>query len=56
MMIATKNPFLLMKVLGHTELSTTERYQHHEVAGVGELMDERNRLRHSLRHSEGMLQ
>ena len=50
-MTATKNPFLVMKLLGHTELRTTERYQHHDVAGVGDLMNARNELRHSSRHS-----
>lgn len=27
-MKATKDPFMTMRLLGHTELSTTERYQH----------------------------
>jgi integrase len=44
-MKATRNAFLVMKALGHTELSTTARYQHHDLDGVGELMNERNRAR-----------
>lgn len=44
-MRATGNAFMVMKALGHTELSTTQRYQHHELAGIGELMNERNRAR-----------
>jgi len=50
-MEATKNPFQVMRMLGHADLSTTRRYQHHDIAGVGELMDARNELRHNLRHS-----
>lgn len=55
-MNATRNPFITMRLLGHTELATTERYRHPEIAHVGELMDERNRLRHNLRHSPELLQ
>ena len=44
-MSATKNPFLVMKALGHTELSTTERYQHHDILDLGAHMNERNRKR-----------
>ena len=59
-MQATKNPFLTMKLLGHTELSTTSIYQHPEMDGIGALMNERNRSRanlcHSSCHSGGMLQ
>jgi hypothetical protein len=47
----TKNPFLAMKLLGRTKLDTTRRYQHHDIAEVGGLMDARNELRHNLRHS-----
>ena len=44
-MTATKNPFLVMKALGHTELSTTQRYQHHDIVELGAHMNERNRKR-----------
>lgn len=44
-MDATKNAFLVMKALGHTELSTTERYQHHDIAQLGEQMNLRNERR-----------
>jgi site-specific recombinase XerC len=50
-MEATKNPFQVMRMLGHANLSTTRRYQHHDIAEVGSLMDARNELRHNLRHS-----
>lgn len=55
-MQATKDPFLTMKLLGHTELSTTERYQHPNMGMIGALMDERNQLRHNSRHTGQMLQ
>lgn len=55
-MHATKDPFLTMRLLGHTELSTTERYQHPNLEMIGTLMDERNQLRHTLRHSQEMVQ
>lgn len=44
-MTATKNPFLVMKALGHTELSTTQRYQHHDIVELGEHMNVRNARR-----------
>jgi integrase len=50
-MEATKNPFKVMKMMGHTTLSTTQRYQHHDIAEVGKLMDGRNESRRNLRHS-----
>lgn len=53
---ATKDPFLTMKLMGHTEISTTERYQHPNMGMIGALMDERNLLRHNLRHTGQMLQ
>lgn len=37
-MEATNNQFQLMKVMGHTTVKTTQRYQHHETAGVGKLL------------------
>jgi integrase len=50
-MEATKNPFKVMRMMGHTSLSTTHRYQHHDIAEVGKLMDARNEARHNLRRS-----
>lgn len=50
-MYATKDPFLTMRILGHTELSTTARYQHPDMARIGALMDERNQSRSDLRHN-----
>jgi integrase len=50
-MEATKNPFKVMKMLGHTSLGTTVRYQHHEIAEIGRLMDVRNAERHNSRHT-----
>jgi integrase len=44
-MDATKNPFLVMKLLGHTELGTTRRYQHPKLDKVVELMNLRNEKR-----------
>ena len=44
-MKATKNPFLVMKAMGHTDLKTTERYQHHEIVELGSHMNERNARR-----------
>lgn len=32
----TRNPFLLLPLMGHTDLATTSRYQHHDIAGVGD--------------------
>ena len=55
-MHATKDPFMTMKLLGHTELSTTERYQHPNMDMVGALMNERNQLRHISRHTGQMVQ
>lgn len=55
-MRVTKDPFLTMKLLGHTELSTTERYQHPDMGLIGAMMDERNELRHNSRHSREMVQ
>lgn len=55
-MRATKDPFLTMRLLGHTELSTTERYQHPDIGMIGAMIDERNELRHKLRHSREMVQ
>jgi hypothetical protein len=45
-MDATKNQFQVMKIMGHTTLKTTGRYQHHETAGVGKLLEEARSLRH----------
>lgn len=47
-MTMTKNPFLVMKALGHTELSTTERYQHHDIIELGDRMNERNKRREAV--------
>jgi integrase len=49
-MEATKNQFKLMKVMGHTTVKTTQRYQHHETADIGTMLEDL-RLRHNLRHS-----
>jgi integrase len=48
---ATKNQFQVMKIRGHTTLKTTGRYQHHETAGMGKLLEEARSLR--LRHNLG---
>ena len=52
-MEATKNQFQLMTVMGHTTVRTTQRYPHHETAGVGKLLEETRNLRTTqfLRHS-----
>jgi site-specific recombinase XerD len=42
---ATKDPFLTRDLMGHTDLSTTDRYQHPELHHVGGLMDARNQTR-----------
>lgn len=55
-MNATKDPFLTMRLLGHADLGTTSRYQHPNMGMIGALMDERNELRHKLRHSGQMVQ
>ena len=55
-MNATKDPFMTMRLMGHTELSTTKRYQHPSMAHIGELMDARNDLRHSSCHSDHLVQ
>jgi integrase len=45
LMTATKNPFLVSRMMGHTDLAITSRYQHHEADGVAALMNQRNRER-----------
>ncbi len=47
----TRNPFLAMKLLRHTRFDSTRRHPHHDIAGVGKLMDQRNETRHTLRHT-----
>jgi integrase len=42
---ATKDPFLTRDLMGHTDLSTTDRYQHPELHHVGGLMGARNQTR-----------
>jgi site-specific recombinase XerC len=42
---ATKDPFLTRDLMGHTDLSTTDRYQHPELHHEGGLMDARNQTR-----------
>lgn len=43
-MEVTKNPFKVMRMMGHTSLSTAKRYQHHDIAEVASLwMQEMNR-------------
>jgi integrase len=44
-MKATRNPFLTMRLMGHTKLSMTDKYQHPDFEGVGSLMDARNEVR-----------
>ncbi len=44
-MTASRNPFLVQRALGHTQLSTTARYQHHELDGIAAMMNERNKER-----------
>jgi site-specific recombinase XerD len=50
-MKATKDPFLTKLLMGHSDLSTTERYQHPELHHVGGLMDARNQSRLDLCHN-----
>jgi integrase len=50
-MKATRDPFLTMRLMGHTKLSMTDKYQHPDFEGIGDLMDARNEVRHNLRHS-----
>ena len=52
-MRATRDPFLTMRLMGHTKISVTEKYQHPELDEVAAMMDARNELRqrHNLRHS-----
>lgn len=49
-MEATKNQFQLMKVMGHTTVRTTQRYQHHETADIGRQLEELRTTQFS-RHS-----
>ena len=55
-MNATKDPFLTMRLMGHTELGTTDRYQHPNMTHISELMNARNDLRHSSCHSDHLVQ
>jgi len=52
----TGNIKLVMDVLGHESVTTTQKYLHPTLKGIAELVNERNDLRHSLRHSEGVVQ
>jgi integrase len=45
LMAATKNPFLTSRLMGHTDLDTTNRYQHPDLSGLAELMNARNATR-----------
>jgi site-specific recombinase XerC len=51
LMRVTKDPFLTMRLMGHTEVSMTDKYQHPDFDGIGDLMDARNALRRDLRHT-----
>jgi site-specific recombinase XerC len=58
LMTATKNPFLVSRMMGHTDLATTNRYQHYEADGIAALMNQRNRGRelcHIPRRSQQMV-
>ena len=55
-MNATKDPFLTMRLMGHTELGTTDRYQHPNMTHISELMNARNDLRHSSCHSDHLVE
>jgi integrase len=48
---ATGNLAMVMKVMGHTDVRTSMRYQHPGLEPIREAIDQRN-LRHNLRHSE----
>ncbi len=58
----TGNLKLVMDVLGHESVTTTQKYLHPELKDIAETVNERNsdnaaaNLRHSLRHSEGVIQ
>jgi integrase len=59
LMTATKNPFLVSKLMGHSSPSITARYMHHEASEVAGLMNDRNKEReerHSSGHSEALIQ
>ena len=48
---ATGNLAMIMKVMGHTDVRTSMRYQHPAVDSIRDAIDQRN-LRHNSRHSE----
>lgn len=48
---ATGNLAMVMKVMGHTDVRTSMRYQHPVLDSVREAIDQRN-LRHNSRHNE----
>ena len=48
---ATGNLATVMKVMGHTDVRTSMRYQHPGLESIREAIDQRN-LRHNSRHSE----
>ena len=52
----TKNLKLVMDSMGHTDIRTAMRYQHPELNLVREVIDQRNRERHNLRHSDANVQ
>ena len=47
---ATGNLAMVMKVMGHTDVRTSMRYQHPGLESIREAIDQRN-LRHNPRHS-----
>ena len=44
-MKTTKDPFLTMRLMGHSDLKTTARYQHPELNHVAGLMNAGNEAR-----------
>ncbi len=62
MLDKTGNIVLVGRMLGHQSVTTTQRYLHPELKDIAELVNQRNsdnakqNLRHSLRHSEGVIQ
>jgi len=42
-MVRTKNPYVVMKGIGHEDLDTTKCYMHNDTSQFKAVIDERNR-------------